>query len=210
MPAQALDLVGHQRDERRDDHRERAGLLELGQRRDLVADRLARAGRQDAEDGLTAHGRGDDLLLKRQAVLALRLGAEAGKAEPAAEVLARVVLRSAPSTGWIIAGGIAEPPHERARLGERVAYPGRHHRVTARDGDPGKRVGQRPAVVGGFGEHGADLLDAGFAMQRLADRLLGRAGGWPPLAAHICEDGVEAALVGTGRRQPMIGDEQVR
>ena len=82
LPAQALDLIGHQGDERRDDHGQRADLVEPGERRQLVADRLAGPGRQNAEHVIAAHRRFDDLPLQRHAVLALRLGPEGGKAEP--------------------------------------------------------------------------------------------------------------------------------
>ena len=164
VPAQTLHLIGHQRDERRDHHRERPGLLEPGQCRDLVADRLARARWQNAEDGLAPHGLCNDLLLERRAILALRFGSEFREAEPAGQMQPRIILGAAPGAGRIIAGVITEPPHERACLGKGMAHPGRHHRVTARDGDPGKRVGKRPAMLDRFGKHSADLMDAGFAV----------------------------------------------
>jgi hypothetical protein len=53
-------------------------------------------------------------------------------------------------------------------------------------------------------------MDASLAMQRLADGPLGCAGSGSTFAAHEREDGVEAALVGTDRREPVIGGEQVR
>ena len=70
--AQRADLVAHQRDQRRDDE----GDAGAGQRRELVAERLAAAGRHDREDVAAGLDRGDDLLLA---------GAEVGEAEDPAE-----------------------------------------------------------------------------------------------------------------------------
>ena len=58
--AKALDLVLHERDERRDDERQRLGVLE---RRQLVAERLAGAGRHDDQDVAPGHRRLDRLAL---------------------------------------------------------------------------------------------------------------------------------------------------
>ena len=56
-------LIGHQRHEGRDHDGQRAGAVVLGQRRDLIADRLARAGRQDAQQALPPHPLIDDAFL---------------------------------------------------------------------------------------------------------------------------------------------------
>ena len=62
-------LIGHQRHQGGDDHGEGAGLVVAGQGRDLVAQGLAGAGGQDAEDVPAGHGGFDDGLLHGTAVV---------------------------------------------------------------------------------------------------------------------------------------------
>ena len=72
---QGAHLVAHQRDQRGDDESD-AGAR---QRRELVAERLAAAGRHDGEDVAAGFDGGDDLLLA---------GAEVGEAEDTGEKVA--------------------------------------------------------------------------------------------------------------------------
>ncbi len=162
VPAQPVDLVRHKRHERRDHHGERTGLVKAGEGRQLVADGLASARRQDAEHVAAGDGGPHDPLLQRPSVLSHGLRTERGEAEPAAEQPGGVVLLAAPCAGRIGAGCVAERAQERARLGERVTHPRRHDRVSAGDGDPRQRVGQRPAAPLGIVEDRGDLVDAGF------------------------------------------------
>ena len=52
MSFQPRHLIRHERDQRRNYHRESTGLVVAGQGRDLVAERLAGAGGQNAQDVL--------------------------------------------------------------------------------------------------------------------------------------------------------------
>ena len=117
MPLQPRHLVRHQRDQGRDHHRQRAGLVIAGERGDLVAERLARAGGQDAERMRARHRRLDDGLLQGPTVVIGRLRAEVIDAgEPALHRLAGVVVLAAPVAGGVGAGGVPEPAHEVPRL----------------------------------------------------------------------------------------------
>ena len=61
LPREEVDLVLHQRDQRRDDDRHAVEQ----QRRELVAEALARPGREDGERRAAGEERVDDLLLAR-------------------------------------------------------------------------------------------------------------------------------------------------
>ena len=161
-PRHALHLIGHQRDQRRDHHGQRPGLVELRQGGDLVADRFAGAGRQDAEDARPAHRLIDDPLLQGAAHIVHRLRAEGIKPEPARQRADRVVLLAAPSAIRAFAIGVAQVPHDQCSLAELRPHPGRHDGIPARDQDPGQSIGHGPAE-----------LRARKAAQRLLD---------PPLA----------------------------
>ena len=63
VPTQPVDLIRHQRHERRDHHGERPGLVEAGESGQLVADGLAGPGGQDAEDVATGDGGSHNLFL---------------------------------------------------------------------------------------------------------------------------------------------------
>ena len=118
MPLQPRHLVRHQRNEGRDHHRQRAGLVVAGDRGDLVAERLARAGGQDAERVPACHDLFDDGLLHGAPVVAGWLRAEivdAGK--PALQLLASVVPLPAPAAGRVGTGRVPEPAHERPASG---------------------------------------------------------------------------------------------
>ena len=107
----ARDLVAHQRDQRRDDE----GHAAAQQRRELVAERLAAAGRHDREDVLPRHHGPHDLLLA---------GAEVGEAEDGLEdgacvVHARTLAQLADSD---------QPPTRLSKLVSKLARPHSHRR----------------------------------------------------------------------------------
>ena len=86
---QALDLILHQRHQRRNDDRQGAGTDKARQGGNLVAQRLAGAGRQNAEAVIAAHRALDDDLLQWQPGFFIdRLGTErVGLAEPLFQLL---------------------------------------------------------------------------------------------------------------------------
>ena len=185
MPLQSRHLVRHQRDERRDHHRQRAGLVVAGERGNLVAERLAGAGGQDAERVPARHRLFDDGLLRGAAVGFRRFRPEVIDAgEPALHLLAGVVPLPAPVAGGIGAGGVPEPAHEAPGLGKLVAHPGGHDRIAARDREPGQRIGQRPAGIGRIRHGGTRVSGAGGAFQSSADRPVGLGVGGPGRAAQ--------------------------
>ena len=188
-------LVGHERDQRRNHHGQGAGLVVAGERRQLVAERLARAGGQDAEHVLPGHGRLDDGPLQGLPVLILRLRAEVGEAEPPGELLAGVVPLAAPATGGVGACGVAQSLDQPTRLGELMPHPGRHNRAAPRHRQPRQRIGKRPAVSGGIRDDLLGVRPAGVAVQL---RLHGGAGlgvGWSRGAAQGREDLVESCPI---------------
>ena len=124
-------LVGHEGDQRRDHHRQGAGLVVAGQGGDLIAKRFACTGWQDCQHVLSRHRRLDDGLLHGSPGLVRRLRAEAVKAEPTSKLLAGIVPFPAPLTGGIDAGDVAQPTHQPSRLRELMPHPGRHDRVAA-------------------------------------------------------------------------------
>ena len=135
-PREALHLIRHQRDKGRDHHRQRAGLVEPRQRRDLIADRFARAGGQDAQHGLSRHRLGHDTLLQGAAHLVHRFRAKGSKAEPAFQRPGRIVVFHAPAAGGVAAIGIAQVAHDQAGFAELQPHPGRHHRCATRHRNP--------------------------------------------------------------------------
>ncbi len=143
----ARHLVGHQRHQRGNDHRQFSGFIVPGQGGDLITKGLAAAGGKNREEMLAAHGGLDDGLLQRPAVRAYRLGAKLRKSKPAAEFLAGVMTLAAPGAGGVLAGDIPQEPHQLSGLGELVVHPGRHHRVSAGHRKPCERVGQGPALL---------------------------------------------------------------
>ena len=176
---QSRHLIRHERDQGRDHHRQGAGLVMTGQRRNLVAERLAGPGRQDPEDMFPGHRRLDDRLLHRAAIGAGRLRAEVGEPEPAGKFLGGVVSFPAPAADWIGAGGVPQLANEPPRHRELVAYPGRHDRVSPGDRQPRQDIGQRPAETSRVRHDLADAGQAGVALQptlyRLARFGVGRA-----------------------------------
>ena len=197
-------LVGHERDQRRNHHGQGAGLVVAGERRQLVAERLARAGGQDAEHMLSGHGRLDDGPLQGLPVLILRLRAEVGEAEPPGQLLVGIVPLTAPAACGVGACGVAQSLDQLAPLGELMPHPGRHDRAAPRNRQPSQRIGQRPAVPGGIRDDPLGVGPAGVAVQ---PRLNGGASfgvGWPRGSAQGREDLVEPHSV-YRRRQPVPG-----
>ena len=95
---QPRHLICHERDQGRDHHREGAGLVVARQRRNLVAQRLAGAGGENTEDVLPGHRRLDDGPLHGFARIPVRrFRTEVLEAEPAGELLARMVPVPAPA-----------------------------------------------------------------------------------------------------------------
>ena len=207
---QARHLVRHQRDQGRDHHRQRAGLVIAGDRRDLVAERLARAGGQDAERVPARHRRLDDGLLHGTPVVMRRFGTKVVEAEPALHLPAGIVLLPAPAAGGVGTGGVPEPAHQLPGLGELVAHPGRHDRIAAGDREPGQRVGQRPAGRGRLGHRLARVGGAGRALQPAAERRMGLGLHGPGRTTKRREEIVEGAVhaIRLGRGQPVPGRQQ--
>ena len=206
---QACHLVGHECDEWRDDHGERAGPVILGKRRQLIAERLAGAGREDSEHRRLGQRRRDDGLLQGASILAGRLRPEPLEAEPLFEKARRVAPGPAPVAGRIRAGRVAEPSDENAGLGKLVPDPGRHDGVLARDRDPGERVGERPAGALRFRGRQLDLVGAGPPGENLPDHALRLRGGWPRRIPYQSENCLETLRILARCRQPVEGRQQI-
>ena len=106
MGLQPCHLIRHERDQRRNHHRESTSLVVAGQGRDLVAERFAGASGQNPQDMLPGHCGLDDGLLHRPSVFVLRFRAKIVKSKPAFKFLARIVSLLAPiafrlATGYI-------------------------------------------------------------------------------------------------------------
>ena len=203
-------LIGHERHQGRDDDRQRAGLVIAGQRRDLIADRLARTGRQNAQHVLAPHRRLDDGFLQGASVRAGRLGAERLEAEPARELMAGVVSRAAPVASGRAAGRIAQPLDQPSGTRELMPYPRRHDRVAARHGEPGQRIGEIPALGFGLGHGQVDGRAAGVFGQQTADGVLRLERGGAQGAAQAREYRGRARAFGSGGGQAVPGQQQVR
>ncbi len=208
---QAGNLVGHQRNQRGNDYRQRARLFKARERRDLVADRLAGASRQDPEHMLAAHRRLHDALLQGPAILVHRLRAKAGKRrKPANQLLDRVVALLAPRACGILARRVPEQLDQPPRLRKLVAYPGRHHGIPARHGEPRNRIGERPAIPLRIRQDMAAMRTARITSQQGLDCRRGLLACWPELAAHGDEEGIQSGIRSVDRRQPVPGGEIVR
>ena len=136
LTPEAFDLVRHQRHERRDDHCQRARLVESGKSGELIADGLACAGRQNPELALTGEPLGDDLALQRFAVRTGGFRPECLEAEPAIEQQVRIVLIAAPGAVRVRTRAVAELSDELGRARETMSYSRWHDGVTAGDRNP--------------------------------------------------------------------------
>ena len=149
---QVVDLVLHQRLQRRDHHRQAAVAVEARQRRQLEAQRLAAARGQDGERRPAGKTVLDDHALQRMAIRRGRRGAKAGDAgKVARQQRLQVMLLAAPGAGRIGARPVAQHGDDFAHARKAEAHPGRQHRIATRHAQPGQRVGQR-LVPGGIGQ----------------------------------------------------------
>ena len=209
-PFEARHLIRHERHQGRDHHGQGAGLVVAGQGRDLVAQRLAGARGQDAEHALPGHRRLDDGALHGPAVAVLRLRAEVAEAEPARELLARVVPLPAPGARGIVAGGIPQPAHQHAGFRKLVPHPGRHHRIAPGHRQPGQGVSERPAMPRRIAQDGAAMARTGRPREPLGNRRTRLGAGGPRRVPHGGEEGVEPRAARRRRGQPVPGRQQVR
>ena len=161
---------------------------------------------------LSCHCHLDDGPLHGAPVVARGFRAKIAEAEPARELLPRIVAFAAPAAGGIGAGGVPEPAHQAARFRELVAHPGRHDRIAARYRQPCQRIGQRPAGGRRLRRDLAAVSGAGDACQSLADRGAGHGVRGAARAAKLREEIVEGAVVALRfrRAQPMPRGKQVR
>ena len=109
---------------------------------------------------LALHARQHHVVLQSAAV---RLGTKVVEAEVTLELVARVVGGAAVTTVRLAAGRVAQLGDQAAHFWKLVTYPGRQHRVAARDAKPGQCIGQGP-VQGLVQQVGFEqLLQAGAA-----------------------------------------------
>ena len=208
---QSVDLILHQRDQRRNHHSQRAGLVVPRQGRKLIAKRLAGPGGQDSQNTLAPHRRFDDGLLHGASVVGFRFGAKSLQSEPALQFGVGIVPFPAPAARGIGAGRVPESAHQLPGLRELVAHPGRHHRIAAGDRQPGQRIGRRPAGLR-LRHNCARVGYAGHAFQLLADRCARLFCRRAPRTADFAEQRIESAVGAcrVRRAQPMPRDQQVR
>lgn len=145
---QVVDLILHQRLQRRDDHRELAGAPVVHQRRQLIADGLAAAGGQHGEQTLARQAGGDDRALQRCAVRRLRLRTKGGVTEVQLQQMLGVVLCPAVVAGRVAAVVLAQLRDQQAHQRQRLVDPDRQHRVAAGHANPAQRQGQRETMLG--------------------------------------------------------------
>ena len=203
-------LIGHERHQGRDDDRQRAGPVIAGQRRDLVADRFARPGRQDAQHVLAPHRRRDDGFLQRSTVRGRRLGAELLEAEPARELVPGVVPCPAPRAIGRAAGRIAQLPDQPPGTRKPMPYPRRHDGIAACHGEPGQRIGEVPAQGFGIRDGGVDGRAAGLIGQQAADGVLDLERGRTQRTAQAREQRGQARGFRGGGGEAMPGQHQIR
>ena len=145
LPVQVLHLVLHQRLQRGDHHGQRARPLVVHDRRELVAQRLAAAGRHDREQRRAGEAPLDDPRLQALAVACRRPGTESRMAEVLSELRDRVVLLPTAGAARIAAVHAADGAQQGRRSRERVVHPSREHRLRAAHRQPRERVGDRRA-----------------------------------------------------------------
>ena len=206
---QAGDLIRHEGDQRRDDDGQRAGLVVPGEGGDLIAERLARARRQNAQDVLPGHDRFDDRLLHGATRIVLGFRAKTGEAEPALEFLVDVVPFPAPGAGGIRAGRVPKPAYQHPGFGELVSDPRGHDGVPPSHGQPCQRISERPPVLRSVRQ---DVLALAAA------RLVGKPGAYCALGIGVRRSGclaqrrearVESRSVRVRRAQPVPCGQQV-
>ena len=155
------DLIRHQGNQRRNDDRQRAGLVEAGERRNLVTQRFTCACREDAQQVFTTHRRFNNALLSRRTIFSDRVRTKLRETEPVSKFFQCIVVLPTPVACRVATGGIAQFLDQHPRFWKLVPHPRRHHRVATRHRQPSQRVRQPPAVVAGIVQN--------FATVRLAD-----------------------------------------
>ena len=191
-------LVRHERDQGRDHHRQRAGLVVTRERRDLVAERLARAGGQNAQHMLARHRCLDDGLLHWTPVVVRWFGSKLVETEPALQLLAGIVPLAAPGAPGIGTGEVPESAHEVSGLRELMAHPGRHDRVAAGHREPRQRIGQRPAALLRLRQYLPAVGRAGRTLQAPPDRRQSRSLRRAGRLAELAEEYVQSAVRALG------------
>ena len=128
---QSRHLIRHQRHQRRNHYSQRASLVIARQRRNLVAQGFAGAGRQNPQHMLARKRRFHNRLLQRASIGIGRFRAKFVEIEKALQFTPRIVSLAAPVASWVAAGAIAQQPHQRARLWKLMPHPRRHYRIAA-------------------------------------------------------------------------------
>ena len=154
----------------------------------------------------------DNGLLHGPAVLGNRRGTKPVEIEPALQLLPCVLALPAPVACRIRAGGIPEAAYQLPGLRELMAHPGRHHGVAAGHGQPGQRVGQRPAKPLCVPPNAVRTGCAGNILEPLPNRRFRfprrRPASLPNPGKDLVQRTVDAC--GFGRAQPVPRGKQVR
>ena len=195
----AVDLILHQRLQRRDDDGERARAVKPCQRGKLVTQRFAAAGGQNGKRRRARKNVAGNGLLQRVPVGRGGRGAKIGnRLKVVAQQRARVVLRAAPLAARVGAGRIAQTGDEFARARKLVIHPRRQHGIAPGDAQPGNGVSQRFEPIGlpqEFVAHMARRLLANLALTHL-----------PPGSARLIQRGAARLLAQAGKKtgQPLV------
>ena len=209
---QPRHLVRHERDQRRDHHRQRPHLVVARERRDLVAERLAGAGGKNPQHVPPRHRRLDDGLLQGMSAVVRRLGTKSIETEPAFKLLAGVVPFPAPAADGIGTGRVPQTANQPPGFRELMTHPGRHHRVAAGHRQPCQRIGKRPAAFLRPRQYLSAVRRAGRTFKAAADRRQSFSSGRTGRLADLPEELVKSAVHAPGvrRAQPVPGYEQIR
>ena len=206
---QVVDLVLHQGLERRNDDGQLAAAPVVCERRDLIAERLAGAGRQDRDETLAAEARDDDVPLERAAGGVRRRRAERGLVEVVREQRFGMVMPPAVAARGIVARHLAELVNEPGHVLERTVYPRRQHRVAAGDAQPGDDVGKRGVetrVAKIFGSELGEARPADRVRERSPERVSGFVPGRTRCAADRFEHRAQTARRVAGQEEVEQGD----
>ncbi len=142
---QVIDLILHQRLQRRDDDAQAAIAPMPRQGGQLVADRLAAAGGQNGEQAFAGITGAGDVFLQRAASRVFRFGAKGSVAEKAFQFLAWIEIDRTIRAVDITTGAFAQLANLPAGGRELQADPWRQHGIAAADTQPGEDVGKRTA-----------------------------------------------------------------
>ena len=145
---EVVDLVLHQRLQRRNDHGQTAVAVVARQSRELKAQRLSTAGRQNREGRFAGEPVFDDDLLKRTTVGRRRIRTKTGDAgKEAGQQCQQMMLFAAPVAFRIRARHVSQGSDRRARSRVCQTDPGRQYRIPSGNPQPGQRVGKRLVPV---------------------------------------------------------------